>query len=176
MSIEILKVGILQTNCYILSKDNHVLVIDPGDEFEKIKDKIYRKKVDGIIVTHYHFDHCLALQKLQKFTSAPIFDHTNLKEGLNKIKNFTFKCIYTPGHKEDLITIYFEKEKLIFCGDFIFKGTIGRCDLEGSNFEDMKKSITKIINMDENITIYPGHGDSTTLKDEKENLINIIND
>ena len=57
----------------------------------------------------------------------------------------------------------------MFTGDFVFYHDIGRCDLEGGSFEEMKKSIEKIKKYNKNIVIYPGHGMSTTLDEEKEN-------
>ena len=62
----------------------------------------------------------------------------------------------------------------LFCGDFIFENGIGRFDLEGGNFNDMQKSILKILKYDPSITIYPGHGDPTTLKKEISNLKNYV--
>ena len=57
----------------------------------------------------------------------------------------------------------------MFVGDFIFKGTIGRCDLEGGNFNEMLQSLKKIKKYEKVITLYPGHGDKTTIKEELEN-------
>ena len=161
MKIDKVIVGSLATNCYILSNDNKVLVIDPGDEINKINKVIGKKEVIGCIITHYHFDHIGCINYFDK-----IYDIHNLKEGVNVIGPFTFDVIYTPGHKEDCITIYFEKDKIMFVGDFIFKNGIGRCDLDGGNMIDMQKSIEKISKYDKNITIYPGHGSSTKLGDE----------
>ena len=94
----------------------------------------------------------------------------NLKEGINKIENFDINVIYTPGHKDDSITFYFEEEKVMFCGDFIFKDGIGRIDLEDASPLDMKLSIEKILQYPDDITLCPGHGPMTTLGAEKENL------
>ena len=63
---------------------------------------------------------------------------------------------------------YFKKEKVMFTGDFIFKGTIGRTDLYGGNFKQMKESLKNIITYPDDIKIYPGHGPSSTLGAEKE--------
>ena len=93
-------------------------------------------------------------------------DRNNLEEKEYNIDKFNFEVIYTPGHKEDLITIYFKKEKVMFTGDFIFKGTIGRTDLVGSNHNDMLDSLNRISKYDKDIVIYPGHGHSTILGDE----------
>ena len=170
MLIETIKVGMLGTNCYILGIDNEVLVIDPGYDFEGIKKIIGNRKVVGIIITHYHFDHIGALDELKSFSNAEVYDYSNLKIGINEIGVFNFECIHTPGHKEDLISIYFKKENILFCGDFIFEGTIGRCDLDGGDFKEMKKSIEKILTYSLDMIIYPGHGNYTTLGREKDSL------
>lgn len=61
MKIEQVIVGPLETNCYLLHKDGHVLVIDPGEEIHRIEEHIGNDCVDGIVITHYHFDHIGAL-------------------------------------------------------------------------------------------------------------------
>ena len=167
MKIEKVIVGPIETNCYILNKNNHILIIDPGDEFNKISSKINNYIVDGIIITHYHFDHIGALEELKNKYQTKVYDYSNLNEGVNKIGDFTFNVLYTPGHKEDLITIIFNEEKVMFVGDFIFKNSIGRTDLPGGNMNEMIKSINKIKEYSDNFIIYPGHGPSTTLKAEK---------
>ena len=171
MKLDVVKVGNLQCNCYILSKGNDVLVIDPGDNVDRIIGKICNKNVVGILITHHHFDHVGGIEELIDKYKCNVYDRYNLLEGLNNINNFTFEVIYTPGHKEDLITFYFKENKWMFCGDFIFKDSIGRCDLEGSNINDMVKSINRIKNYDRDIIIYPGHGDSTILGYEIDNNI-----
>ena len=105
MKIEKIKVGYLETNCYILSIDNDCIVIDPGDEYNKIKDKIGNKNVKGVIVTHNHFDHIGALSYFNN-----IYDYNNLNEGINNIDKFIFEVIYTPGHTNDSICIYFKED------------------------------------------------------------------
>ena len=171
MKIEIIKVGKLRCNCYILNIDNYVLVIDPGDEAYKIMETIGKRKVTGIIITHHHPDHDGGVSELVNKYHCQVYDRHNLKEGMNTISPFTFEVIYTPGHKEDLITIYFQNEKIMFCGDFIFKDSVGRCDLHGSSIDDMITSLTKIKKYNRDITIYPGHGTSTTLGYEIDNNV-----
>lgn len=162
MKINKVNVSEYKTNCYILSIGNDVLVIDPGDDFPKIEELIKNKNVLGAIVTHSHPDHNGATSYFEN-----VYDYNNLKEGLNKIGPFEFEVIHTPGHRFDCITLYFENEKVMFTGDFLFYGTIGRTDLEGSNENDMKNSIDKIKKYPD-CKIYPGHGWTTTLKREKE--------
>lgn len=165
MQVNRVIVGLLETNCYILTINDKCLVIDPGDEIDKIKEEIGNKEIVGVIVTHSHFDHIGALNY---FDEDLILDKSNLEEKEYDINGFNFEIIYTPGHKEDCITIYFKEENIMFTGDFIFEGTIGRMDLDGGSTIDMKKSLDKIKKYDSSIKIYPGHGSSTYLY--KENL------
>lgn len=162
MTIEKVIVSEYRTNCYVLSIGNEALVIDPGDEYLKIKKLIENKNVLGVLITHAHIDHIGAKDKFEK-----VYDYSNLKEGIHEIGPFEFEVIYTPGHAFDSITYYFPNEKVMFTGDFLFYGTIGRTDLDGSNEIDMQKSIDKIKKYPD-CKVYPGHGWSTTLKREKE--------
>jgi metallo-beta-lactamase family protein len=165
MKIKRLILGSLETNCYILENNDEILIIDPAYNYEEIIKAIDNKKILGVIVTHYHFDHIGALPNFKD--KYKIYDYNNLSDN-NEVGNFKFKRLITKGHTDDSISIYFEKEKLLFCGDFIFKHEIGRCDL-GGNVEDMKKSIEYIKIFPKDIIIYPGHGESTTLEDEIAN-------
>ena len=171
MKIEIIKVGKLRCNCYILDINNDILVIDPGDEASKISSIIGKRNVLGIVITHHHPDHDGAVTELVRKYHSKVYDRYNLNEGITQILPFTFEVIYTPGHKEDLITLYFKEEKIMFCGDFIFKDSIGRCDLHGSSIKDMTNSLKKIQKYNRDITIYPGHGMTTTLGYEIENNV-----
>lgn len=170
MNVKRVVVGPLQTNCYILEINNSVLIIDPGDNFSLIKNSIGEDKtVEGIVITHSHFDHIGALNEAMEYYHAKKFDMSNLSEGTKKIGPFNFDCIYTKGHYLDSITLYFKNINTMFVGDFIFKNSIGRVDLEGASVKDMIKSINKILEYD-NSKIMPGHGIPTTLDDERENL------
>lgn len=165
MNIEKVLVGPLETNCYILSIDNECIIIDPGDDFEIIKKHIGNKKVIGCLVTHFHFDHIGALEDL-----VGTYDIEINKTSYNKFK---YEIIETPGHTFDSKTFYFKEDNLMFCGDFIFKDGIGRTDLGGSN-KDMITSLEAFKNYPDEITLYPGHGPSTTLGKEKLNFKNYI--
>ena len=169
MEIKRVVVGDLDTNCYVLDDNDHVLVIDPGSDSNKIMKVIGNKKVDGIVITHHHFDHIGAVDDILRKYDTKMYDINNLVEGNNTIGVFNFQVIFTPGHKEDLITIYFKKYKMMFVGDFIFKDGIGRCDLPGGNVSEMIKSIDKIKEYPKDIIIYPGHGEETTLGYEINN-------
>ncbi len=169
MKIETVVTGSLEENCYILIKENNCLIIDPGDDYPLIKEKIGNNKVLGVLITHSHFDHIGALRNFLKNRSVKIFKKSNVSEQNYVIGPFEFECINTPGHSSDSISFYFSQEKAMFVGDFVFKGSIGRCDLPTGDFKQMQQSIEKIKAYPDDITLYNGHGLETTLKIEKEN-------
>ena len=172
MRIETIVVGELFTNCYLLFNDDkkEVLIVDPGDESDKIMNELKGYKVLGILVTHTHDDHIGAIPDITNKYKCPIYDGYNLEEKEYNIGSFNFEVIHTPGHLNDQIVIYFKKDKKMFVGDFIFKNSIGRTDLPNGDELEMKNSINKILKYPKDITLYPGHGDITTLKDEEKVL------
>lgn len=181
MNIKVVSVGRLQANCYILEKNGKVLIIDPGDEFEKIDSEI-NGDVVGVLVTHNHFDHVSALKDvIKKYNPVLYYNNINdevsydklidLKEEKYKIGDFEFVAIYFPGHRNDLCAFYFKEDNIMFDGDFIFEGTLGRVDLPYGSLDEMKNSINKVMKYDNSITLYPGHGNTTNLGIEKEWII-----
>ncbi len=159
MNIKTIQVGPLETNCYILSIDNECIIVDPGDEFLKIKKEIGDKKVIGCLVTHFHQDHIEALEELVSYYDIEI--------NKSQYGKFEYEIIETPGHTFDSKTFYFKKDNIMFTGDFIFYRSIGRTDLGGNN-KDMITSLENFKKYDDSITIYPGHGPSTILGEEKK--------
>lgn len=166
--MEITKVvtGYLEENCYILKKDESVIIIDPGDDINKIISAIGNNKVVAVLITHHHFDHVGALHSIcEKYN----IKEYNATAGKHKIENFLFEVIDTKGHTSDSVTYYFYNDNVMFTGDFLFKESIGRTDFENSNYSDMIDSINRIKEYDKNIEIYPGHGDKTNLGYEIKN-------
>ena len=164
MRITTIKVGYLEANCYILEKNGKIIVIDPGDEYDKIASIINNREILKVLITHYHKDHIGALNK---FKQNLILKKT--KEETYHFGPFTFEVIFTKGHTNDSVTYYFPKEHAMFTGDFLFKETIGRTDIPTGNMEEMRNSLEIIKTYPDNTKIYPGHGDITDLKYEKEN-------
>jgi len=171
MNIDILKVGPLQANCYIVYQDKKCLVIDPGDDENFIVSRIKRLELEpvAILITHNHFDHNKVAKPLSSIYNVPIYDFNNLFEQEHFLDPFRFKVIYTPGHSKDSICFYFTEYKIMFTGDFLFHEDIGRVDLPGGDTDEMMSSIRKITEYDDDIQIFPGHDKKTTLKHEKEN-------
>ena len=175
-------------------------VIDPGAEAKRIVDSIKKlnMKVKNIIATHCHYDHISAISEVSTATGAEILIHIEdagllndskknlsfwfdveeefeikkrfIKDGdILKIGKLRGEVIHTPGHTPGSISIKMNKN--IFTGDLIFAGSVGRTDLPGASqvklFESIKK---KILPLEDDVTILPGHGPETTLlKEKKEN-------
>lgn len=154
-------VGKLEANCYLVSKGDKAIIIDPGDEPKKIEMALVGLNLVGILLTHSHFDHIGALTYFE--------NKYHIKHN-EKINFLNYKKILTPGHSKDSITFYFPELQAMFTGDFLFKGTIGRMDLPGGSVEDMKESLNKIFKYPDNIILYPGHGEKSILGTEKENF------
>ncbi len=166
MKIKRIVVGELETNCYLIENEGEIIVIDPGANTDKIIKEIGPKKVKTILITHYHFDHIGALEELKNYYKTAIDDYRAVDN---------LEVINTPGHTKDSKTYYFPKDKVMFCGDFLFNGTFGRTDLEGGDNEDMQKSIETIANYPDDIVLYPGHGPKSILKKEKSNFKSYLN-
>ena len=168
MEIKTVVTGALEENCYILISGKDGIVIDPGDNFDKIHEVSKNYHIHAIMITHRHFDHIGALEPLQKDTNAKVLEYSNLEEKQYQIGPFSFEVIFTKGHSKDSVTYYFKEQNCMFVGDFIFRDTVGRCDLPTGSSEEMDKSIKKIKTYDDSINLYPGHGDETTLGREKQ--------
>lgn len=155
-------------------------------------------KLKYILITHGHFDHVYCIAKMkEKFPSAPVMIHKDDMDLLNQIpiqcsmagikeikvpcidglldensKNLTLgnkeiKIIHTKGHSKGGVCYLIDN--ILFSGDTLFKGSIGRCDLFGGDYKEIENSIkNKLFILDENITVYPGHGDKTSIKYEKK--------
>ena len=166
MKIERIINGYLEENSYIIHNNKDALIIDPGSEQDKIINKINELNVNviGILVTHYHFDHVLVLDEINKIYNVKIYDYKSNKD--ITIKDFKFKIISNYGHTMDSVSFYFDKYKVMFTGDFVFKDTIGNYDIE--NEEIMYSSLKEFVKLDKDIKIYPGHGQSSSIGYEIE--------
>ncbi len=194
MQIKSIRVGHLQTNCYIIEdtcsndgiKSRFCAVIDPGFSPKRIMQEI-NGDVTHIILTHAHFDHVGAVQELcMAYPNAifavgehePLngrFSHLGRNDGPLPTPNLLLKdnstigpftVLHTPGHTKGSICLLDEKDNILISGDTLFKGCYGRTDIEGSNI-DMRNSLDKLYKLNPNINVLPGHGDPTTIRDFK---------
>ncbi len=154
--------------------------------------------LEKILLTHAHWDHITDVKLLKEEFSCPIYMHKlesdllknpqkpyffssitipDLKpdillEGDEKIElgDLEILVIHTPGHTPGSVCYYVEKEKVLFSGDTLFKGSFGRVDFPYSNPQDMIESLKTLSNLPKDVKVYPGHGSDTTIG--KENWIN----
>ena len=157
VQIERIVVGFLKENCYIVTINGKSIIIDPGDEAERIIEACRGKQILGVMLTHRHFDHVGALDA--------VLNHFNINV-LNEPCFNDMQIIETPGHTKDSLSFYFENEHILFSGDFLFEKTIGRVDLPTGDINDMKKSLELISEYPTDTKVYPGHGEMTILGDE----------
>jgi len=158
MEVKTIKVGELQTNCYLLISEKELVIIDPGAEANRILKEIEKTggRAKYIINTHYHFDHVLANREVREKTGAEIL--TDLKEG-DEIKtgNVVLRVVYTPGHTEESICLL--GDNFVFTGDTLFETGHGRTDLAGGSQEKIEESLQKLSELlKPGMTVYPGHG------------------
>lgn len=184
LRVESLSVGFLETNCYVVydSQTKQAIIIDPGDEAQKILLVIekYQLKVLGLVHTHGHFDHLGATQRLKKETKSPILLHRHDMFMIKDIQpdRFIFEperlavgthvlnVIDTPGHTPGGISLV--GENCVFTGDTLFHHGVGRTDLPGGNEGQLWEAIhKKIFALADSFIIYPGHGMFSTIGEEK---------
>ncbi|MCP2605295.1 MBL fold metallo-hydrolase [Candidatus Aminicenantes bacterium AH-873-B07] len=179
-------------------KSRKCFVIDPGAEGKRIISFIKEKNLKpiGIINTHGHIDHIGANRLIKKEFNIPIMIHSedsslltakqnlilsfflssnpsppadDFLEEAQKIKigDSFLEVIHTPGHTPGSISL--KSEEFLLSGDTLFAGGVGRTDLSGGSWELLLQSIkNKLFCLPDNLIVLPGHGDLTTIKDEKE--------
>lgn len=186
MTIDSLVVSYVDTNCYIVKGEDSgkgfLMVIDPGDDVDAICDKLPLEPTH-IVLTHSHFDHVGALKGLkERYPKALVVAGKGFGE--NKVCYLFpktveperivvdgdvvcgFTVLQTPGHTKDSICLMNGKEKVLFSGDTLFRNGEGRTDL-GGDASEMRKSLLRLMHLDETIRVYPGHGYMTTIGEEK---------
>lgn len=199
MKVKKVVVGIFEVNCYILwdEKDKEAIVVDPGEEGERIIEVIRKDslKIRSIVNTHTHIDHIGANDFLREKTEAPLLAHSadvfllqnaelNLSALTGKDKSFGLPDrlleegdeIRVGGFSIRILhtaghtpgSICLYGDNKLFSGDTLFAGGIGRTDLAGGNLRELQKSIKdKILTLPDEVVVYPGHGPSTTVGKER---------
>jgi len=176
-----------------------VVIDPGGDEDEILEAlKYHGLQLKTIIDTHGHFDHVDANQPLKEATGALIAIHEAdaamlakpsaeamfftgnrlrlsqadilLKEGdILTFGKYRLKVLHTPGHTQGGISLVMENSPLVYVGDLLFQGSIGRTDFPGGSFEDLINAVkTKIFPLGDHYTVYPGHGPVTTVGQERK--------
>ena len=187
----------LCANTYLVYDENkNCIVIDPSVPTKKLGDFILKNKykLKGIVLTHTHFDHIKGVDILANRFKCKLFvglddiiGLTDIDYNASKMLNINveaepypiadkeelfllnekFEVIHTPFHSMGSICLYFKESKIIFTGDTLFKHGIGRSDLESSNRRLIRSSLDKLKSLPDDVKVYPGHGEFTTIGDEK---------
>jgi len=188
MQIKVQAMGVYQTNCYIATVDGKDFIIDPGVDATEWVLKNVTNPV-AILNTHGHFDHVWSNAQLQKELNIKLYtpkDDVMLLSSSSWMpdlppstpdvevkadEEFDFDGIkvkfhHFPGHCPGCSMI--EIEDAMFSGDFIFERSIGRTDFPYSSPSDMKASLQKFKQLQFDKTLYPGHGETTTIKQEQQ--------
>lgn len=162
--------------------------------------------LQALIATHGHFDHVMAAGEIQKSFNVPFYIHAkdmflidrlnetaeyflgynpySLKpdhtlffdEGSLSVGSWLLNVVFTPGHTPGSCSFYLRDKNILFSGDTLFKGNIGKYDFSYSRKNDLKKSLEKILLFPDKTAVYPGHGEDTTIGDEKENNVSQLID
>lgn len=193
-------VGPVQENCYIVRADpeaTHALIVDPGDEPERLLAAIDELgvQVDAILITHCHFDHIGAVAPVARATGAAVYVPQLERPLLSDIMSWTppgfgpfenyeaehtlaggehlslagleLDVIFTPGHSPGHVT--YATPGALLSGDVLFQGSVGRVDLPGGDWATLERSIEGLVQAHPSETVvYPGHMGVTTLGRERD--------
>lgn len=186
MTVRVLPLGDYQTNCYLVSdKNGDTAVIDPGYAPEKILSEAAAQHltVRAVLLTHGHFDHVGGVKAIAEAAQCPVYVHEKerflppwLRQGLFytdfygegdeiRVGNLTFSVMETPGHTGGSVCL--RCGDALFSGDTLFAGSCGRTDLGGDGGQ-LRESLGRLSALSESLTVYPGHGESTSLLREKQ--------
>jgi hydroxyacylglutathione hydrolase len=192
LKIQKYSVGMLLTNSYVVSclRTKEAIIVDPGFDAAHEAEQIFRYvdenalKIMFVVNTHGHSDHTLGDKTLERKYGVPICIHpfdahclnglgSNLESDLFPIEEETplefgraaLKVMHTPGHTPGSVSLV--GENLVFTGDTLFSGGIGRTDFPEGSYCDMKSSLKKLMYLPDSYVLHPGHGDSSTIGDER---------
>ena len=192
MLVETFAVGALSTNCYAVSsrQNKEAIIIDPGIDLPMEADQIFNYideadlKVKLIVNTHGHSDHINGDAIFQEKYNVAICIHRLDTGSLAVLENANFpptlqvddgslitfgneslKVLHTPGHTPGSICL--QGERVVFTGDTLFTGGIGRTDFPGGSDSDMQQSLKRLRLLPDYLIVYPGHGPATMMGEEK---------
>src|SRR3954454_1958610 len=201
MDVRMFTVGTIQEDCFLFRRDgsHRALIVDPGDEAEKLLGAIDALGVslDGILLTHTHFDHVGAVAPVPGATGAEVWvpelerpvladinsfvpwpdfgpfesyeaEHTLSGGERLELAGFEIDVLFTPGHSPGHVTYSIPDEDAIFSGDVLFQGSVGRSDLPGGDWDTLLGSIRTLVDgLPPETTVYPGHMGITSLGAER---------
>jgi hydroxyacylglutathione hydrolase len=201
MDVRMFTLGPVAENSYVFRRDgsDRALIVDPGDEPDKLLGAIdaLGVKLEGILLTHTHFDHIGAVAPVAAATGAPVWcpeievpvladinsfvpwpgfgpfesydaDHTVSGGEKLELAGLEIDVIFTPGHSPGHVTYSVASEQALFSGDVLFQGSVGRTDLPGGDWGTLLQSIRTLVEgHPPETTVNPGHMGITTLGAER---------
>ena len=200
LELQQMVLGPVYTNCYFLKnkETGEALIVDPADSpkriFQKVEDM--GAKPVGILLTHGHFDHIMAVQAVKAEYQIPVYACRQEEEMLRepsinmtvhygqgcsivpdvfledldviRLAGFSVQMIHTPGHTKGSCCYYLKDEGVLFSGDTVFYGSVGRTDFPGGSTAEIVRSLHKLVDsLPEETEVFPGHDASTTIGYEK---------
>lgn len=191
MFLKRIQAGALDTNCYLLGDEaaGQGAVVDPGGSFDLLWREMAASglKFDKILLTHGHFDHTGAVEELRRAlggvsvylhaADAALLGADRLFPALGEtvpygegdtvaVGKLTLSVLHTPGHTPGSVTL--AGEGLLFTGDTLFAGSMGRTDFAGGSGADMMASLKRLGELAGDWRVLPGHGEETTLDRERK--------
>ncbi len=194
-------VGPVAENSFLFRRDgsDSALIVDPGEEAPVLLGAIERLgvKLEGILLTHTHFDHVGAVAPVAKATGAEVWvpeiekgvladinsfvpwpgfgpfedwdaEHTLSGGERLELAGFEIDVLFTPGHSPGHVTFSIPDEDAVFSGDVLFEGSVGRVDLPGGDWGTLLESLRTLVDtLPADTTVYPGHMGITTLGAER---------
>lgn len=191
MTIQVLQVPPIGTNCYLLKDDatGKGAIIDPGGDGASIRSAVAQMGMTpvAILLTHGHYDHTGAvLDLLREYPGLPVYLHP-LDAAMMKevdslvpdigptvaygegdqvpVGDLTVQVYHTPGHTPGSVTL--KVGSVLFTGDTLFRGSCGRTDLAGGSPDTMAASLRRLANLEGDFRVLPGHEGSSTLEEER---------
>ncbi len=201
MEVRMFTVGPVQENTFLINREgsDRALIVDPGEEAPRLLGAIDEAglTLDGILVTHTHFDHIGAVAPIAKATGAEVWvpeaekqvladinayvpwpgfgpfedwdaEHTVAGGERLELAGFGIDVVFTPGHSPGHVTFSIPDEQAVFSGDVLFQGSVGRVDLPGGDWPTLLESIRALVDsLPAETAVHPGHMGQTTLGAER---------
>ncbi len=172
---------------YLVIEGEEALLVDAGPPSEALVEAVEREgvKLRFVLITHGHYDHLTGLRGLQALTEVPAYAHPLEVEFFREVwplsleppelkplpdeiylSGLKVEVIHTPGHTPGSTCYYLKDGRVLFTGDTLFAGAVGRTDFKGGNEGELKRSLKLLMKLPKDVRILPGHGEPTLLERE----------